>query len=130
MRKVLLAAVACLLGALAAMAAPPKVVYVRCGKLIFDAEKAPMVAAVVVITDGKVTAVGKDIAVPAGAEQIDLSNYTVLPGFVDAHIHIWYWSVWAAGFGAAGGVARQQGDELCAFFRRCRRARHGHARFY
>ena len=54
MRKVLLAAVACLLGALAAMAAPPKVVYVRCGKLIFDAEKPAMASAVVVITDGKV----------------------------------------------------------------------------
>jgi len=89
MRKSLLAAMVCLMGVAIAMAAPPKVVYVRCGKLIFDAEKAPMVAAVVVITDGKVTAVGKDIAVPAGAEQIDLSNYTVLPGLVDAHIHIW-----------------------------------------
>jgi len=36
-----------------------------------------------------VTAVGKDIPAPAGAEQIDLSSYTVMPGFVDAHIHIW-----------------------------------------
>lgn len=90
MRKIWMTAMVCLLGALAAFAAPPpKVVYVRCGKLIYDAEKPPMAPAVVVITDGKVTAVGKDIAVPAGAEQIDLSNYTVMPGFVDAHIHIW-----------------------------------------
>ncbi len=90
MRKIWLTAMVCLLGALAAFAAPPpKVVYVRCGKLIYDAEKPPMAPAVVVITDGKVTAVGKDIAVPAGAEQIDLSSYTVMPGFVDAHIHIW-----------------------------------------
>src|SRR5271169_5851086 len=90
MRKFLLVVLVCLLGALVMFAAPPpKVVYVRCGKLIYDAEKAPMSPAVVVITDGKVTAVGKDVAVPAGAEQIDLSSYTVLPGFVDAHIHIW-----------------------------------------
>ncbi|MGB9464570.1 MAG: amidohydrolase family protein [Candidatus Acidiferrum sp.] len=90
MRKIWMTAMVCLLGALVAFAAPPpKVVYVRCGKLIYDAEKPPMAPAVVVITDGKVTAVGKDIAVPAGAEQIDLSNYTVMPGFVDAHIHIW-----------------------------------------
>jgi imidazolonepropionase-like amidohydrolase len=90
MRKILMTVVVCLLGSFAAFAAPPpKVVYVRCGKLIYDAEKAPIAPAVVVITDGKVTAVGKDIAVPAGAEQIDLSSYTVLPGFVDAHIHIW-----------------------------------------
>jgi imidazolonepropionase-like amidohydrolase len=90
MRKIWIAVVVCLLGSLGAVAAPPqKVVYVRCGKLVYDAEKPPMAPAVVVITDGKVTAVGKDLAVPAGAEQIDLSSYTVLPGFVDAHIHIW-----------------------------------------
>lgn len=89
MRKVLLAVFVCALGAIAVFAAPPKVVYVRCGKLIFDAEKPPISPAGIVITDGKVTAVGKDVAAPAGAEQIDLSAYTVLPGFVDAHIHIW-----------------------------------------
>jgi imidazolonepropionase-like amidohydrolase len=90
MRRVLMAAMVCLLGSLVASAAPPpRVVYVRCGKLIYDAEKPPIAQAVVVITDGKVTAVGKDIPAPAGAEQIDLSSYTVTPGFVDAHIHIW-----------------------------------------
>jgi len=63
MRKILTAAIVCLLGSLVAFAAPPpKVVYVRCGKLIFDAEKPPISPAVVVITEGKVTAVGKDIA--------------------------------------------------------------------
>lgn len=90
MRKILLAAMVCLLGSLVALAAPPpKVVYVRCGKLIYDAQKPPIAPGIVVITDGKVTAVGKDIPEPAGAEKVDLSNYTVLPGFVDAHIHIW-----------------------------------------
>jgi imidazolonepropionase-like amidohydrolase len=88
-RKVLVAVMACLLASVAAFGAPPKVVYVRCGKLIFDAEKPPLSPAGIVITDGKITAVGKDVAAPAGAEQIDLSSYTVLPGFVDAHIHIW-----------------------------------------
>jgi hypothetical protein len=39
MRRILMAAAVCLLGSLAAFAAPPKVVYVRCGKLIYDAEK-------------------------------------------------------------------------------------------
>jgi len=90
MRRVLMAAMVCLLGSVVAFAAPPpKVVYVRCGKLIYDAGKPPLTQAEVVITDGKVTAAGKDIPAPAGAEQIDLSSYTVMPGFVDAHIHIW-----------------------------------------
>jgi imidazolonepropionase-like amidohydrolase len=88
MRRVLMAALMCWLGALSASAAP-RVVYVRCGKLIYDADKPPMAPAIVVITDGKVTSVRKDADVPAGAEQIDLSNYTVMPGLVDAHIHIW-----------------------------------------
>lgn len=89
MRKIAVVVCVCLLAALTALAAPPKVVYVKCGKLIFDAEKPAISPAGIVITDGKVTAVGKDVAAPAGAEQIDLSAYTVLPGLVDAHIHIW-----------------------------------------
>lgn len=71
-------------------ATAPKVVYVRCGNLIYDAEKPPMTNAAVVITDGKITAVGTEVAIPAGAEQIDLSKYTVMPGLLDAHTHLWH----------------------------------------
>jgi imidazolonepropionase-like amidohydrolase len=104
MKRILMVAFLCVCVASAAFAAPaPKVVYVRCGKLIFDAEKPPLSPAAVVITDGKVTAVGADLPVPEGAEQIDLSRYTVLPGFVDAHIHIW-----------SGPFGKQQSDPLAA----------------
>jgi imidazolonepropionase-like amidohydrolase len=90
MKRSLIVAFVCVSGTLAAFAAAaPKVVYVRCGKLIYDAEKPPLAPAAVVITDGKVSAVGANLPLPEGAEQIDLSRYTVLPGFVDAHIHIW-----------------------------------------
>jgi imidazolonepropionase-like amidohydrolase len=86
--RVVFAICVCTLAAVAAIAAP-KVVFVRCGKLIFDAEKPPMTNADVIIADGKITAVGTGLAVPEGATQVDLSNYTVLPGLIDAHIHIW-----------------------------------------
>jgi imidazolonepropionase-like amidohydrolase len=86
--RVVVSTVAVVLGAPALLAAP-HVVYVRCGTLIFDAEQAPMTNAAVVITDGTITAVGASLPVPAGAEQIDLSHDTVIPGLVDAHIHIW-----------------------------------------
>ncbi len=92
MKKCLQVLVVCLLGAWAAMTMagpPPKVVYVRCGRLIFDTEKPALSPGAVLITDGKVTTIGKDVPVPQGAEQIDLSHYTVLPGLIDSHIHIW-----------------------------------------
>ncbi|HUJ33220.1 MAG TPA: amidohydrolase family protein [Candidatus Acidoferrum sp.] len=90
MKRTLIVAIVSLFSALAAFAATtPKVVYVKCGKLIYDAEKPPLAPAAVVITDGKVAAVGANVPVPDGAEQIDLSHYTVMAGFVDAHIHVW-----------------------------------------
>jgi imidazolonepropionase-like amidohydrolase len=67
----------------------PKILFVRCGKLIYDAEKPPLDSGELIVMDGKVTAVGKNLEVPDGAEQLDLSHYTVLPGLVDAHIHLW-----------------------------------------
>ncbi|MGH9733303.1 MAG: amidohydrolase family protein [Candidatus Acidiferrales bacterium] len=85
-----LAILLCVFGcAKLACAAPPKVVFVRCGKLIYDTEKPPIANAGIVITDGKITAVGADVTPPAGAQQIDLSQYTVLPGLIDAHTHLW-----------------------------------------
>ena len=38
--------------------------------------------------EGKVSAVGPDLPVPAGARLIDESTRTVLPGLIDAHTHI------------------------------------------
>src|SRR5262249_44534615 len=40
------------------------------------------------VSGGRFTAVGANVAVPAGAEVIDLANLTVLPGLVDAHNHL------------------------------------------
>lgn len=77
------------LGAWGAEAAQHGTVWVRCGRLIFDARQAPLAPATVIITDGQITAVGRDLAPPAGAERIDLSRYTVLPGLIDAHTHLW-----------------------------------------
>jgi imidazolonepropionase-like amidohydrolase len=43
----------------------------------------------VVVTDGRITAVGKaGDAVPAGAKLVDLPGATLLPGLIDMHTHI------------------------------------------
>ena len=45
---------------------------------------------VVVITDGRITAVGPkgSVTIPAGATAIDLPGATLLPGLIDMHVHI------------------------------------------
>jgi imidazolonepropionase-like amidohydrolase len=41
----------------------------------------------VVVQDGKITAVGHDLAIPASVPAIDGSGKTLLPGLIDAHVH-------------------------------------------
>ena len=44
---------------------------------------------VVVLVDGnRIRAVGKSVAIPAGAKVIDLSRATVMPGLIDCHTHM------------------------------------------
>ena len=42
----------------------------------------------VVVEDGKITAVGKDVKVPGRAEVIDAAGGHLIPGIIDAHSHI------------------------------------------
>jgi cytosine/adenosine deaminase-related metal-dependent hydrolase len=44
----------------------------------------------IVIENGKITHVGPVVTPPANAEILDLSGYTVLPGLVGMHDHIYY----------------------------------------
>jgi imidazolonepropionase-like amidohydrolase len=43
---------------------------------------------VILVEGGRFTAIGQDVAVPPGAEVIDLSDLVLLPGLVDAHNHL------------------------------------------
>jgi imidazolonepropionase-like amidohydrolase len=53
-----------------------------------------------VIEGGRITGVGAAAVVPANAKVIDLGNATLLPGAIDAHVHLTYdhSENWAQGF--------------------------------
>jgi imidazolonepropionase-like amidohydrolase/Tol biopolymer transport system component len=44
----------------------------------------------IVITDNRITAVGKngEVDIPSGAEEMDMSGKTIIPGYVDTHAHV------------------------------------------
>jgi imidazolonepropionase-like amidohydrolase/Tol biopolymer transport system component len=42
----------------------------------------------IVVEGNRITAVGTDVQVPSGAEVIDASGKTIMPGIVDAHAHL------------------------------------------
>ena len=44
----------------------------------------------VLILDGRIAAVGDDVAIPEEAERLDMSGHTVLPRLVGVHNHTFY----------------------------------------
>lgn len=75
---------------LSAQETTARTVVVRAGRLIDGTGAAPVTDAVIVIRGERIAAVGPsgDMDVPAGADVVDLSSSTVLPGFIDAHVHM------------------------------------------
>jgi len=65
-------------------------VALRAARIIDGTGAAPILNGVVVVTDDKIVAVGKQgsVNLPPGARVIDLGDATILPGFIDAHTHI------------------------------------------
>ena len=61
---------------------------IHAGKLI-DGTPGPAREHVsIMIHDDRISAIAPDFLAPAGAEIIDLSHSTVMPGFIDCHVHI------------------------------------------
>ena len=84
------AATAICVGTLCAQepAAKVKTVVVRVGHLL-DVKTGKMLSNQTIVIQGdRIASVGSDAQVPAGAQVVDLSNATVLPGLIDAHTHI------------------------------------------
>ena len=82
-RRVIVAAFALIAG-LAPIRA--EVIAVKAGLLIDGTGAPPKKNQVVVVENGKIVSVGKDV--PKGATVIDLGDRTLLPGFIDCHVHL------------------------------------------
>src|SRR5262245_13487539 len=72
-----------------------KVTVIKSARLIDGTGAAPVERATVIIQDKRIVAVGPDgnvappDAAPEDIQTFDASGLTLLPGFIDCHVHIW-----------------------------------------
>jgi imidazolonepropionase-like amidohydrolase len=61
---------------------------IHAGTLIDGVSEAPRRQMSILVRDDKIVSVESGFQTPPGAEVIDLSTATVLPGFIDCHVHV------------------------------------------
>jgi imidazolonepropionase-like amidohydrolase len=99
----IVSAAALLVASLCPLAQTPSnsgVTAIQAGKM-FDAKAGKMVEnQVILVHDDQIQQVGTNLPIPQGAKVIDLSKATVMPGFIDAHVHL----TMAAGHSGPAGL--------------------------
>ena len=71
-----------------AAAPPAERLAIKAGTLIDGSGAGPVRNIVILVENGKITSVGAAPRIPAGTRVIDLSGSTVMPGFIDSHVHL------------------------------------------
>lgn len=67
----------------------PAIIVFQHANVIDGVSNAPLRDVTVIVANGKITAIRKSLkSIPAGAEVIDLKGKWLLPGYIDAHVHI------------------------------------------
>jgi imidazolonepropionase-like amidohydrolase len=72
----------------AVAAAAPGDIAIKAARLFDGTSDRVIASPVVLIRAGAIAAVGPGVAIPADAKVIDLGDATLLPGFIDAHVHL------------------------------------------
>ncbi|RFP15926.1 MULTISPECIES: amidohydrolase family protein [unclassified Duganella] len=68
--------------------APPAVTAIKAAHMLDVRSGALIDNAVVLVSGERITAAGSKLAIPDGAQVIDLGNKTLLPGLIDMHTHL------------------------------------------
>jgi len=94
---------------------PDQVIAVRAGRL-FDSRSGTLLTNQVILIKGdRITLVGPSLAIPPGARVIDLSAATVMPGMIDAHVHLFPADNLSESTRTIVGVANAQTDLNAGF---------------
>jgi len=64
------------------------VTVIRAARLFDGKGDATVPDGVVIVEGTRIRSAGSRLAVPAGAQVVDLGDATILPGFIDAHVHL------------------------------------------
>lgn len=84
------------------------------GGRVVPVSSAPIENGVVLVEDGRISAVGEGLAVPDGWDVVDASGKVVLPGFIEAHGHV---GIHEEANGKAGDDTNEMTDPNTAFVR-------------
>lgn len=79
------------------------------GKIVTMTEQGILEKGQVLISEGKIEAVGKSLSVPEGTERIDARGGYVLPGLIDAHCHV---GIFETGIGFPGDDGNETSNPI------------------
>jgi imidazolonepropionase-like amidohydrolase len=71
-----------------AVTAPAETYAIQAGRLITDAAQPARGPATVIVENGRIARIDDGATAPAGATVVDMRDKTVLPGLMDAHVHL------------------------------------------
>jgi imidazolonepropionase-like amidohydrolase len=66
----------------------PGPIVLKAARVFTSTSERPLTPGMVVVEGDHITQVGQSLTVPPGAQVIDLGDATLLPGFIDAHVHM------------------------------------------